>query len=96
MTLLSTESDDVAQWEVEYEPIIEVHSMGMDGPENGLRGLQLIGTNCIHAGVVRAREEERRKRRPRRAAGRRSAAGSPTSHSIARWWCTLQGRISSG
>jgi len=58
VTLLSTESDDVAQWEVEYEPIIEVHSMGMDGPENGLRGLQLIGTNCIHAGVVRAREEE--------------------------------------
>ncbi len=53
--LLSTQGDDVAQWEVAYEPIIEVHMMGMDGPSednNGRRGLELIGTNCIHAGVV--------------------------------------------
>ena len=53
--LLSTDDLDVANWEVEYEPIIEIHMMGMDGPasdDNGRRGLELIGTNCIHAGVV--------------------------------------------
>lgn len=55
VTLLSTDGPDVSRWEVEYEPIIEIHMMGMDGPpadNNGRRGLELIGTNCIHAGVV--------------------------------------------
>ena len=38
-----------------YEPCVEIHMMGMDGPDEdnrGRRGLELIGTNCIHAGVV--------------------------------------------
>ena len=55
VTLLSTDDEDVSQWEVAYEPIIEIHMMGMDGPaadDQGRRGLELIGTNCIHAGVV--------------------------------------------
>ena len=52
VTLLSTDGDDVSQWEVEYQPIIEVHSMGIDGPHDGRGGVQLISTNCIHAGVV--------------------------------------------
>ena len=53
--LLSTAGEDVSQWEVEYEPIIEAHILGMDGPpedNEGRRGLELIGTNCIHVGVV--------------------------------------------
>ena len=52
VTLLSAAGDDVSQWEVEYEPVIEIHMMGMDGAPDGQAGLQLIGTNCIHAGVV--------------------------------------------
>ncbi len=61
VTLLSVEGNDVSLWEVEYQPIIEVHMMGLtasnmwDGPaddNNGRRGLELIGTNCVHAGVV--------------------------------------------
>lgn len=59
VTLLSTEGDDVAGWEVAYEPIIELHAIGMDGPaedDNGRRGLELIGTNCIHKGVVHCAE----------------------------------------
>ncbi len=64
----SAESDDVAQWEVAFEPIIELHMMGMDpsvmwdGPDadaKGRRGLELIGTNCIHAGVVHCAEQKR-------------------------------------
>ena len=60
--LLSTTGDDVSQWEVEFEPIIEIHMMGMDGPpedNQGRRGLELIGTNCIHAGVVHCSETQR-------------------------------------
>ena len=60
--LLSAHGDDVAMWEVEYEPIIELHIIGMDGPDsdkNGRRGLELIGTNCIHAGVVHSGETHR-------------------------------------
>lgn len=61
VTLLSSDGDDVSLWEVAYQPIIEIHMMGLDassmfdGPaadNNGRRGLELIGTNCIHAGVV--------------------------------------------
>jgi 2-keto-4-pentenoate hydratase len=68
VTLLSLEGDDVSHWEVEYEPIIEVHMMGInastmwDGPaahDNGRRGLELIGTNCIHAGVVHCAAKKR-------------------------------------
>ena len=53
--LVEVQGDDVAQWVVAYEPCVEIHMMGMDGPDednNGRRGLELIGTNCIHAGVV--------------------------------------------
>ena len=60
--LLSADGDDVSQWEVEFEPIIEIHMMGMDGPvedDNGRRGFELIGTNCIHAGVVHCSETKR-------------------------------------
>ncbi len=60
--LLSTDSDDVSRWEVEFEPIIEIHMLGMDGPpqdNQGRRGLELIGTNCIHAGVVHCNETKR-------------------------------------
>ena len=60
--LLSTRSDDVFEWEVEYEPIIEIHMAGMDGPKEddlGRRGLELIGTNCIHAGVVHSTNTKR-------------------------------------
>ena len=68
ITIESAERDDVAQWEVAFEPIIELHMMGMDpsvmwdGPDadaNGRRGLELIGTNCIHAGVVHCAEKKR-------------------------------------
>lgn len=55
VTLLSADGDDVAQWEVAFEPIIELHMIGMDGPaedNEGRRGYELIGTNCIHSGVV--------------------------------------------
>ena len=55
MTLVEVLGDDVSQWVVDYEPCVEIHMMGMDGPDednNGRRGLELIGTNCIHAGVV--------------------------------------------
>lgn len=54
VTLRSTKGP-VSQWEVDFEPIIEIHNIGMDGPpadNNGRRGLELIGTNCVHAGVV--------------------------------------------
>ena len=60
--LLSVTGDDVSQWEVEFEPIIEIHMLGMDGPaedNQGRRGLELIGTNCIHAGVVHCKETKR-------------------------------------
>ena len=60
--LLSTDANDISQWKVEYEPIIEVHMLGMDGPaedNRGRRGLELIGTNCIHAGVVHCSETKR-------------------------------------
>ena len=60
--LLSAESDDVSEWEVELEPIIEIHMAGMDGPKEddlGRRGLELIGTNCIHAGVVHSANTKR-------------------------------------
>ena len=60
--LLSADSDDVSKWEVEYEPIIEIHMAGMDGPKEddlGRRGLELIGTNCIHAGVVHSTNTKR-------------------------------------
>ena len=60
--LISTHGDDVANWEVEFEPIIEIHMLGWDGPSEdnqGRRGLELIGTNCIHAGVVHCKETKR-------------------------------------
>ena len=60
--LLSVDHDDVSKWEVEFEPIIEIHMLGMDGPpedNQGRRGLELIGTNCIHAGVVHCDETKR-------------------------------------
>ena len=68
ITIESKESDDVARWEVAYEPIIELHMMGRDpsvmwdGPDadaKGRRGLELIGTNCIHAGVVHCADRKR-------------------------------------
>jgi len=55
VTLVEVQGDDVAGWVVDYEPCVEIHMMGMDGPDEdnrGRRGLELIGTNCIHAGVV--------------------------------------------
>ena len=57
--LIDTRSNDIAEWQVAYEPIIELHAIGMDGPAGdtqGRRGLELIGTNCIHAGVVHCAE----------------------------------------
>lgn len=60
--LTSIDGDDIAGWEVEYEPIIELHAIGMDGPaedDNGRRGLELIGTNCVHKGVVHCGETKR-------------------------------------
>ena len=60
--LLSVDSDDVSEWEVEFEPIIEIHMAGFDGPKEdnlGRRGLELIGTNCIHAGVVHSAATKR-------------------------------------
>ena len=63
ITLLSISDQDPANWEIAYEPIIELHIVGTsdstmwDGPASdneGKRGLELIGTNCIHAGVIRA------------------------------------------
>jgi 2-keto-4-pentenoate hydratase len=60
--LISTHGDDVSQWEVEFQPIIEIHMFGMDGPaedNRGRRGLELIGTNCIHAGVVHCPKTKR-------------------------------------
>lgn len=60
--LVSTYGDDVSQWEVEFKPIIEIHTLGMDGPpedNQGRRGLELIGTNCIHAGVVHCSKTKR-------------------------------------
>jgi len=60
--LLSTHGDDVSNWEVEFEPIIELHMLGWDGPPEdnlGRRGLELIGTNCIHSGVVHCDDSKR-------------------------------------
>ena len=60
--LISACGDDVSTWEVEFEPIIEIHMLGWDGPSEdnqGRRGLELIGTNCIHAGVVHCNEKKR-------------------------------------
>ncbi|MBO79486.1 MAG: hypothetical protein CMQ22_07955 [Gammaproteobacteria bacterium] len=62
VTLLATDSRDVAEWEVEFEPIIETHMLGMDGPPEddlGRRGMELIGTNCFHTGVVHCSETKR-------------------------------------
>ncbi len=68
VTLVAADGDDVSRWLVDYEPIIEVHMIGRDassmwdGPaadDNGRRGLELIGTNCIHAGVVHCAETRR-------------------------------------
>ncbi len=62
ITILSTIDQNPRNWEISYEPIIELHIMGApnssmwDGPvydDEGKRGLELIGTNCVHAGVVR-------------------------------------------
>jgi 2-keto-4-pentenoate hydratase len=61
VTLLSINSGNIDRWEVAYEPIIELHAIGMDGPEqddNGRRGLELIGTNCVHKGVVHSAEKK--------------------------------------
>ena len=60
--LISACGDDVSMWEVEFEPIIEIHMLGWDGPsedDQGRRGLELIGTNCIHAGVVHCNEKKK-------------------------------------
>ena len=40
--LLSADSDDVSEWEVEYEPIIEIHMAGMDGPKD-----DDLGRRCL-------------------------------------------------
>ena len=61
VTLRSTVGD-VSTWEVDFEPIIEIHNIGMDGPpadNDGRRGLELIGTNCVHAGVVHSSRTKR-------------------------------------
>ena len=65
ITILSTVDQNPRNWEISYEPIIELHIMGAstssmwDGPvsdDEGKRGLELIGTNCIHTGVVRCNQ----------------------------------------
>ena len=62
ITILSTVDQNPKNWEISYEPIVELHIMGAstssmwDGSvsdDEGKRGLELIGTNCVHTGVVR-------------------------------------------
>ena len=68
ITILSTVDQNPRNWEISYEPIIELHIMGAsassmwDGPvsdDEGKRGLELIGTNCVHTGVVRCNQSNR-------------------------------------
>ena len=68
ITILSTVDQNPRNWEISYEPIIELHIMGAstssmwDGPvsdDEGKRGLELIGTNCVHTGVVRCNKSNK-------------------------------------
>ncbi len=68
ITILSTFDQNPRNWEISYEPIIELHIMGAstssmwDGPvsdDKGKRGLELIGTNCVHTGVVRCNQSNK-------------------------------------
>ena len=68
ITILSTIEQNPRNWEISYEPIIELHIMGAstlsmwDGPvsdDEGKRGLELIGTNCVHTGVVRCNKSNK-------------------------------------
>ena len=68
ITILSTVDQNPRNWEISYEPIIELHIMGAstssmwDGPvsdDEGKRGLELIGTNCVHTGVVRCNQSNK-------------------------------------
>lgn len=43
-----------SEWEVDVEPVIELHHGAFDGPSSR-RSFELVSRNCIHAGVVRAR-----------------------------------------
>ena len=68
ITILSTVDQNPGNWEISYEPIIELHIMGApnssmwNGPvsdDEGKRGLELIGTNCVHTGVVRCNQSNK-------------------------------------
>ena len=68
ITILSNIDQNPRNWEISYEPIIELHIMGAstlsmwDGPvsdDEGKRGLELIGTNCVHTGVVRCNQSKK-------------------------------------
>ena len=68
ITILSTVDQNPRNWEISYEPIVELHIMGAstssmwDGPvsdDEGKRGLELIGTNCVHTGVVRCNKSNK-------------------------------------
>ena len=68
ITILSTVDQNPRNWEISYEPIIELHIMGApnssmwNGPvsdDEGKRGLELIGTNCVHTGVVRCSQSNK-------------------------------------
>ena len=68
ITILSTVDQNPRNWEISYEPIIELHIMGApnssmwNGPvsdDEGKRGLELIGTNCVHTGVVRCNQSNK-------------------------------------
>ena len=50
---LITTQGPVAEWEVEYEPIIELHHFVFDGPPEH-RAFELIARNALHCGVVHA------------------------------------------
>ena len=68
ITILSTVDQNLRNWLISYEPIVELHIMGAstssmwDGPvsdDEGKRGLELIGTNCVHTGVVRCNQSNK-------------------------------------
>lgn len=48
--LIDTRSKDIAEWEVEYEPIIELHAMGMDGPEADNQDRRIRTSGCHRPG----------------------------------------------
>ncbi|MEM7077119.1 MAG: hypothetical protein AAF513_00700 [Pseudomonadota bacterium] len=68
VSLIECAGDNVSNWVVDYQPIIELHMLGYrpeqmwDGPpadNHGRRGLELIGTNCVHTGVVHCDTQRR-------------------------------------